>query len=152
MSRTQRFALLGGAVVVLLAVILLTRGGDAETPTPQAAASTQSSTPTPAPATTPAVVGTTPTTPARKPKPKPDPGPILTADELTTITSRVGRTIRFRARSAEGDEVHVHGYDKSVDAPAGEVVSVQFTATMPGIFEVEFENSAVAIGKLEVGE
>jgi len=145
MSRAQRFALLGGAVVVLLAVLLLTRSDDEQTPAPRAAVT---STTTTAPVPSPAAVTTT----TIKKKPKPDPGPILTADELTTIESRVGKTIRFRARSTDGDEVHVHGYDKSVEAPAGEVVSVELEATMPGIFEVEFEHAGVAIGKLEVGE
>ena len=147
MSRAQRFALLGGAVVVLLAVLLLTRSDDEKTSAPRAAVTSAT---TAAPVPSPAVVTTT--TIKEKPKPKPDPGPILTADELTTIESRVGKTIRFRARSTDGDEVHVHGYDKSVEAPAGEVVSVELKATMPGIFEVEFEHAGVAIGKLEVGE
>jgi len=146
MSRTQRFALLGGAVVVLLAVLLLTRSDEDKSPAPQAAVTSAAA------ATVPSPEVITTTTAKKKPKPKPAPGPILTADELTTIKSRVGKTIRFRARSADGDEVHVHGYDKSVEAPAGEVVSVEFEATMPGIFEVEFENAGLAIGKLEVGE
>jgi len=151
MSRTQRFALLGGAVVVLLAVLLLTRGGD-ESTSPQTAATAARTAPASAPPTTTPSPTTTTTTERQKPKPKPDPGPILTADELTTIKTRVGRTVRFRARSRDGDEVHVHGYDKSVDAPAGKVVSVAFEATMPGIFEIELEHSGIAIGKLEVGE
>jgi hypothetical protein len=150
MSRTQRFALLGGAGVVLVVVLLVTRGGDDPAPAPQAAATTAATTSAaPAPAAT--ITATTATV-EKKPKPKPDPGPLLTADEVTTIKSRVGRTIRFRARSVDGDEVHVHGYDTSVEAPAGKVVTVAFEATMPGIFEVELENSGIAIGKLEVGE
>lgn len=147
MSRTQRFALLGGAVVVLLAVILLTRGGDEKTP------ASPNATAVATPITT-ATPDTTVATPAekKKPKPEPDPGPILTVDKVTTIKTRVGKTVHFRATSVDDEEVHVHGYDKSIEAPAGKVVQMHFKATMPGIFEIEFEKSAVPIGKLEVGE
>lgn len=145
MSRTQRFALLGGAVVVLLAVILLTRGGDEKTPASPNATAVAS------PITT-ATPDATVATPAEKKKPEPDPGPILTVDKVTTIKTRVGKTVHFRATSVDDEEVHVHGYDKSIEAPAGKVVQMHFKATMPGIFEIEFEKSAVPIGKLEVRE
>ena len=35
--------------------------------------------------------------------------------------------MRFRVRSAQSDEIHVHGYDLSKDAPAGETVSMSFS-------------------------
>ena len=50
--------------------------------------------------------------------------------------------MRFRARSATDDHVHVHGYDIMKDAPAGETITMSFKATITGIFEIEFEDAA----------
>ncbi|OFW72864.1 MAG: hypothetical protein A2Y55_05915 [Actinobacteria bacterium RBG_16_68_12] len=48
------------------------------------------------------------------------------------------------------DEVHLHGYDISRDVPAGGTVRIQFTANVPGRFEVELEERGVQIADLTV--
>ena len=58
--------------------------------------------------------------------------------------------MRFRARSATPDHVHVHGYDLMKDAPAGETITMSFKATITGIFEIEFEDAQKLIGELKV--
>src|SRR5262249_23948877 len=78
------------------------------------------------------------------------PGPVLTADEGTKLRFEKNQTVRFRARSALDDEVHVHGYDRTFDAPASQTISVSFKATIDGIFAIEFEQQGVQIGELRV--
>ncbi len=48
------------------------------------------------------------------------------------------------------DEVHLHGYDISRDVAAGGTVRIQFTADLPGRFEVELEERGVQIAELTV--
>ena len=48
------------------------------------------------------------------------------------------------------DEIHLHGYDKSKDVPAGGTIRLPFTATLPGRFEVELEQHGVQIADLTV--
>jgi hypothetical protein len=48
------------------------------------------------------------------------------------------------------DEIHLHGYDKSKDVPAGGTIRLPFTATVPGRFEVELEQRSVQIADLTV--
>ena len=48
------------------------------------------------------------------------------------------------------DEIHLHGYDKSKDVPAGGTIRLPFTATLPGRFEVELEQRGVQIADLTV--
>jgi len=49
------------------------------------------------------------------------------------------------------DEIHVHGYDLTTDVPAGGSSSVNFTATIPGVFEVELEGAHLQLFELQVG-
>jgi ABC-type glycerol-3-phosphate transport system substrate-binding protein len=48
------------------------------------------------------------------------------------------------------DEIHLHGYDRSKDVPAGGTIRLPFTATLPGRFEVELEQRGVQIADLTV--
>ena len=48
------------------------------------------------------------------------------------------------------DEVHLHGYDLSVDSDAGDIVRLAFVADTPGRFEVELENLGVQLAELTV--
>ncbi len=58
--------------------------------------------------------------------------------------------MRFRVRSDVDEEIHIHGYDIAKDIEAGETISVSFKATITGIFEIEFEDSAEQIAELRV--
>ena len=48
------------------------------------------------------------------------------------------------------DEIHVHGYDIMRDVTAGGTARLPFTATLPGVFEVELEDHGVQIAELTV--
>jgi hypothetical protein len=97
-----------------------------------------------APATTP--VSSAPANPSAAPS-----GP--TADQTIRITYANGQvsgvptvvkvrhnsTVALVVSSDVADEVHVHGYDKAADVTKGGTVTIVFTATLQGRFEVELE-------------
>ncbi len=145
MSRNQRLGFLGiAAIIAVVAIIVLTGGGGDDEQEATNAASQQTATPT----TTATAEGETPTpTPTPRPKPKP---PLLQAGEVTKLRVTEGETVSFRARSAQAEEIHVHGYDRYVDLPAGETVSESFKASITGIFEIELHGSGELIGELRV--
>lgn len=148
MSSSQRAALVAAALVVLVAGFFILRPSD-DDPAPTAETATQTVETTAPPVTT-QTAETAPTPPTQTtsaPKPK---TPLLTTAKVTEIEVDKGDTVRFRARSSAGDEVHVHGYDISKEAPPGETISMSFKADLEGIFEIEFEQSGTEIGRLTV--
>ena len=141
MSRGQRLTFLGiAAIIAVVAVIVLSGGGDetekaadaTATPTPSATAS-----------------GTAEATPTPTPKPKPKP-PLLVAGKEPTLSFDQGDTVRFRVRHGEAEEVHIHGYDIKKELAANKTANVSFEASIPGIFEVELEHSGTPLGRLKV--
>lgn len=80
----------------------------------------------------------------------PDPGPLLKAGSVTKVTAKKGEIVRFRARAGETDELHVHGYDRTIALPAGETVKVKFRATLDGVFEIELHHTGEQVGELRV--
>ena len=144
MSRGTRIAFLAIAVAIaIVAIVVLADSSEDDGGTQASATAAPTGTPTP----TEAAPGEETSTPTPEPTPPP---PLLTADEVTELQATEGETVRFRARSATDDEVHVHGYDLSEDAPAGQTTTMSFKATITGIFEIEFENAGKEIGKLTV--
>ena len=57
-------------------------------------------------------------------------------------------SIKLEADSAQ--EVHVHGYDLFVNVLEGGERTIQFSASAPGVFEVELEDTHELIFALEV--
>ena len=109
------------------------------------------------PAATPAATATaTPGTsapdvkPTETPAPTVDPGPLLTGDKVTDIRVTKGDTVRFRVRSPEAEEVHVHTYDIKKELEPNVTATVSFKADITGIFEIEFEHSGEQIAELRV--
>jgi heme/copper-type cytochrome/quinol oxidase subunit 2 len=129
-------------VILVAAFVILQPGGDSgdERPaaqaTPAATATPQTSAPDVKPAETPA--------------PTVDPGPLLTGAQVTRIRVKKGDTVRFRVRSPQAEEVHVHGYDLKKDLSPGKTATMSFKATIEGIFEIEFEDSGKQIASLRV--
>lgn len=99
------------------------------------------------------------------------PGPSTTAHATTTtaagsvvsVTVQGGQvqgpsrqrvelndTVTVRVASDVADEVHVHGYDQTAPVAAGSTGQVSFVADIPGVFEVEFEQSGQLLFTLEV--
>ena len=139
MSRGQRLTFLGiAAIIAVVAVIVLSGGGDE---TDKAAETTA----TPTPSATSEDMATP--TPTPKPKPKP---PLLQAGSERTLNFDQGDTVRFRVRHGEAEEVHIHGYDVKKDLTANQTADVSFEASIPGIFEIELEHSGTPLGRLKV--
>ena len=145
MSRGQRFTFLAVAVVIaIVAIVVLADSSEDDSGTQTSATATPTGTPTP-PAEETATPTETPT-----PEPTPPPPPLLTAGKVTELEANEGDTVRFRARSATDDHVHVHGYDIMKDVEPGKTVTFSFPAEITGIFEIELEDRAQEIAQLRV--
>jgi len=120
MSRTQRFALLGLAVVVIVvaAVVIGTSGGGSD------------------------VKSAGPTTIEVK-----DAKPV---GGVKTITYKKGDTIDLTVKSDTADEVHFHGYDVHKDVDAGGIVNFTMPATIDGEFIVELEEHKQTLANVKV--
>ena len=139
-----RVAMLVGALAVVGGML----SGCGDEPAPGAAPETP---PTPAstPAAAPSSAVTTPAGPQAR---------ILTitvsGGKATGDTDRVlvplGTPVTINVTSDAADEVHVHGYDKETQIPAGGTGSVAFTADLPGVFEVELHESGLQLLQLQV--
>ena len=62
----------------------------------------------------------------------------------------LGDTVTIRISSDIDDHIHLHGYDVLVDVTAGEPAELTFEATIPGVFEVELEDSRIQLLELEI--
>jgi len=63
---------------------------------------------------------------------------------------RKGQTVRITVTSDRADEIHVHGYDKTVALEPGKPATVEFVANVTGRFEVETHKTAKQLFQLEV--
>ncbi|MGH3647718.1 MAG: hypothetical protein ACRDTM_11170 [Micromonosporaceae bacterium] len=63
---------------------------------------------------------------------------------------KLGSKVVLEFVSDTADEVHVHGYDKEVALRPGTPARVEFTANIPGVFEVELHESGLALCELQV--
>lgn len=78
----------------------------------------------------------------------------VSGKKLTTgpETLRVfqGETVVIKITSDEAEELHLHGYDRSVELQPNQEAELTFVATLTGRFEYELERSGTALGVLEV--
>jgi FtsP/CotA-like multicopper oxidase with cupredoxin domain len=142
-TRGQRLTFLGIAAVIAVVAVILLAGGDDETDNAADSARTPAATATPTAAEGDATATPTPTA-------TPKPPPLLQAGKVKTLTYNQGDTVRFRVRNDKAEEVHIHGYDIKKELEPGETATVSFKASITGIFEIEFENSATQIAELKV--
>lgn len=63
---------------------------------------------------------------------------------------KLGREVVIVVRSTVADHAHLHGYDVKADVAPGKPGRIQFTATIPGRFEIELEERHLLIALLEV--
>ena len=151
MNAGQRIAILALAVVVLVGGVLLARlagddGPNAGVP------------PEPTQTVTPdrnASAATAPREPERQAPPPPRVESIrirgrAPVGEPRTLQYNSGDTVRLSFRSDVAEEVHIHGYDKYVDVPAGGTKTTRFKADAEGIFEIESHGSGELLAKLQV--
>ena len=61
----------------------------------------------------------------------------------------LGEKVAVRVSGAGSDHVHVHGYDLFVDLVDG-AGELTFTASIPGVFEIELEDSGTLLVQMEV--
>jgi hypothetical protein len=61
-----------------------------------------------------------------------------------------GTQVRLLVTSDKADELHVHGYELEKELPAGEQVTLDFTADQTGLFEIETHESELQLAQLEV--
>ena len=143
MSQRQRFTFLAIAIVIAVVAVVVLADSSEDDNEPAGTAATATATPT-GTAESPGEEST-PT-----PTPTPKPPPLLTADKVTKLEATEGETVKFRVRSDEPEEVHVHGYNIMKDLEAGETATMSFKADINGIFEIEFEHSKTQIAELKV--
>ena len=75
--------------------------------------------------------------------------------KVSGVANRVqvkqGTKVSLIVTSDVADEVHLHGYDKHADGPAGGTITIAFTADLPGIYTVELERLKRRLVQLQVG-
>ncbi|WP_030193122.1 hypothetical protein [Streptomyces sp. NRRL S-87] len=93
-----------------------------------------------------------------------DGGAVGAVDRTVTVTVRAGRVdpapgrvglrrgqrVALRVTSDTADTLHVHGYDKELDLPAGRTVALVLTVDRTGLFEVETHESELVLTQLLV--
>lgn len=144
------------------AALVAACGDDGATTTTQASATTAAATTTVPPVTTTTVVATTTTL-----------ATTTTVDDGVTevevvyaggsseasvddepVSGRaqvaLGAEVRLTVTSDVASEVHVHGYDETADVAPGSPAVIEFTADIPGIFEVELHAGNTVLVELQV--
>ncbi|RFU87319.1 hypothetical protein DY218_07875 [Streptomyces triticagri] len=66
------------------------------------------------------------------------------------IEVKKGERIRLEVTSDRADTLHVHGYDREAELPAGRSATLAFTADRTGLFEVETHESGLLLTQLAV--
>ncbi|HEU5157914.1 MAG TPA: hypothetical protein VFU43_13035 [Streptosporangiaceae bacterium] len=63
---------------------------------------------------------------------------------------RSGQTVRLTVTADEADEVHVHGYERTLKLTPGRPATLEFRAGQAGRFEVETHESSLQLLQLQV--
>jgi hypothetical protein len=126
----RRPSLTPRALVGLLAVVLLLGGCAGEAPSPSGASGTAAG------ATGQRI------------------GVSFAHGKISGATGRVpvakGSPVTLVVTSDVADEVHLHGYDIEKGLAPGKPATLQFTATLTGVFEVELHEANVVLVRLQV--
>lgn len=61
-----------------------------------------------------------------------------------------GRVVRFVIRTDAGKGIHLHGYEIEKTPKQGKATVIQFTAKLPGRFELELHHPDVVLADLTV--
>lgn len=151
MNAKQRIAIVVAAIVILAGGLVLAQSASEEDGGERAAQTQPAEDPT---VTAEGSGGTTaPQTTPAPPAPRVETirmrgrAPV---GEPQTLRFERGDTIRLRFVSDVAEEVHIHGYDRYVQVPAGGSARTRFRANAEGIFEVESHGSGELLAELEV--
>jgi hypothetical protein len=143
---------IGMAILTGIVLLVVACGGDEATTTTTSTTTTvpttttQPTTPTTTVATTTSTVAETTTT-AQTIDITVEGGVIAGP---STVSVAVGDRVSVWVLSDVDAEIHVHGFDVFFEAPAGVPTEVALTADVPGIFEVELEETHTPLFALEV--
>jgi hypothetical protein len=80
-------------------------------------------------------------------------GDTVTTTPSDRVAVEVGDTVKISVVSDVADELHVHGYDLTLDLEPGEEGELEFEVTSdpgPGLYEVELEDRHLLLFQLEV--
>lgn len=66
------------------------------------------------------------------------------------VRVRQGSVVRLLVTSDVADEVHLHTYDDKVPVAAGATAALTFTASIPGVVEVELEEAGLTLVRLQI--
>lgn len=77
-------------------------------------------------------------------------GGQLTSERRAEV--KLGDNVKIVIQSDTADELHLHGYDLTVDVAAGQDAELAFVAEIPGIFEVELEGLRLQVLELVVNQ
>lgn len=75
-------------------------------------------------------------------------GTVQTAERRVKLAA--GEPVRIWIEADVADEVHVHGYDLTRPVGPGKPATIEFTADLPGVYEVELEAAKRKLFELEV--
>lgn len=79
----------------------------------------------------------------------------VTGGQVSGDTGRVpvpaGERVTLVVTGDAADELHVHGYDLTAELAPGAPATVEFDATIPGVFEVELHDAGTLLLSLQVG-
>ncbi len=142
-----RMAILTGIVLLVVAC----GGGDASTTT--TSTTTTITTTTTEPTTTTTTMATTTSTVAETTTTAQAIDITVVAGEVAgpgTVSVAVGDQVSVWVVSDVDAEIHVHGYDVFFEAAAGVPTEIALIADVPGIFEVELEETHTPLFALEV--
>jgi hypothetical protein len=145
-------ALIAASLGLLLSLFLVLRPNDDDVAAPATRAATTTTATTAAPATT--ATETEPAATTASAQPDVVRIEIVVAGDAAPTVRRFsvqqGKRVELVVRSELADEVHVHGYDLMGDVAPGNPLTISFSATAPGRFEIELEQHALEIAELEV--
>lgn len=68
----------------------------------------------------------------------------------SSIRVKQGDVVTLKVTADAEDELHLHGYDKSLELAPGKTAETTFTADMSGRFEAELHKSEAPVFALEV--
>lgn len=71
-------------------------------------------------------------------------------DDISALQAYEGQSLIFNVTGDIKDELHIHGYDKTIAVEAGKVTRVEFDADKTGRFEIELHEAGQDLTVLEV--
>lgn len=137
------------AVVLVVASAVTACGGSESSTTPTTTSTTRQTAPNAVAESTTTSAVASPSTPASQVIEVVVVGGRAAAPASRPVVAR-GKQVELRVTADVSDEIHLHGYDRSVDTRPGETVSLLFVADLPGIFEVELEKAHRHLFAIEV--